>query len=216
MASAPLKGVWRTPVARQGGRAAGQRLGSGRRNRARSRAGFGSAGSAELGRRLWRTPVNSLSHMSVKKSTLCGALPRYTERQTDRQTRQQQAWPPASADTSHAGGDSQARRVRPSERAGGLAEAAADTQRSPSAGEAAEWRQVPPRGAEAPGSASAHLRWGHRLRGAVAGLCREAKPGSWGGSGAEAQSPLLAAPRAGGRGPGNSSGAGVECLAVRC
>lgn len=57
------------------------------------------------------------------------------------------------------------KRVEPSaagasQRAGGLAEEAAATQRSPSAGEAAERRQVPPRGAEAPGSASVHLRSG--------------------------------------------------------
>lgn len=74
------------PPWRGGVCAAGQQLGSGCRNRARSRAGFGSAGSAELRHGLWRTPVNSLSHISVKKSTLCRALPRYTERQTDRET----------------------------------------------------------------------------------------------------------------------------------
>lgn len=56
--------------------------------------------------------------------------------------------------------------------------------------------QLPPHGAEAAGSASAHLRSGTGSA-AAAGLCREAKERSWGSSGG-VQSPF-AVLRAGGR-----------------
>lgn len=87
----------------------------------------------------------------------------------------------------------------------------------PLGGRSGERRQVPPHGAEAPGSASAALtvrapalrRGGGDVPG---GQGREM--GQLGGLGCRA--PLLAALRARGRGPGSSFRAGVVCLAVQC
>lgn len=61
----------------------GSGLGSGCRNharRAQPRAGCGSKESAGLQRGLCRAAASLLGYVSVKEQTLCGALPRYTER----------------------------------------------------------------------------------------------------------------------------------------
>lgn len=77
-------------------------------------------------------------------------------------------------------GKSQAQRLRPSERAGGLAEVAVGAQRSPSVGEAAagprKHRAAPARTYGGGGGSAV----------AAGGMCQEAKVGSRGGSGARA------------------------------
>lgn len=140
-----------------------------------------------LGRGLWQTPANrSRSHERKTTSTRSTSQ---IHAETDRQT-------------------GRPRRARPGERVGWRRQARSEAPRRPKR----RAEQVAPRGAEAPGSASAALTVGAPAPRRGAG---EAKAGRWGSSGAEVQSPLLTALRARGRGPGSSFRAGVVCPVPR-